>query len=50
MAKYEIEIWDKEGRPIADIRPICHNFSWTKTLNGSESVGMTSESSAMANT
>ena len=41
MAKYEIEIWDKEGRPIADIRPICHNFSWTKTLNGSESVGFT---------
>lgn len=41
MAHYEIEIWDKDGKPIADIRPICHNFSWSKTLNGTETVGFT---------
>ena len=41
MAKYEIEIWDKSGKPIADIRSVCSNFSWSKTLNGSESVGFT---------
>lgn len=41
MAHYEIEIWDKDGKPIADIRPICYNFSWSKTLNGSETVGFT---------
>ena len=41
MAKYEIEIWDKSGKPIADIRPICSNVQWSKTLNGSESLGFT---------
>lgn len=41
MAKYEIEIWDKQGKPIADIRPLCTSFSWSKTLNGSETVGFT---------
>jgi len=40
-AKYEIEIWNKDGIPVADIRQICSNFSWSKTLNGSESVGFT---------
>lgn len=37
MAKYEIEIWDK-NKPVADIRHICSNFGWSKELNGSESV------------
>lgn len=41
MAKYAIEIWSKDGIPIADIRQICTSFSWSKTLNGSESVGFT---------
>lgn len=41
MAKYAIEIWSKDGIPIADIRQICTNFSWSKTLNGSESIGFT---------
>lgn len=41
MAKYAIEIWNKDGIPVADIRQICTSFSWSKTLNGSESVGFT---------
>ena len=41
MAHYEIEIWDKSGKPIADIRPICSNLQWSKTLNGSETLGFT---------
>lgn len=41
MAHYEIEIWDKSGKPVADIRPICSNLQWSKTLNGSESLGFT---------
>lgn len=41
MAKYAIEIWNKDGIPVADIRHICTSFSWSKTLNGSESVGFT---------
>lgn len=40
-AKYAIEIWSKDGIPLADIRHICSNFSWSKTLNGSESIGFT---------
>lgn len=38
MAHYSIEIWDKSGRPLADIRQYCSGLSWSKTLNGSESV------------
>ncbi len=38
MANYSIEIWNKAGNPIADIRQICTNFKWSKTLNGSETV------------
>ena len=41
MARYEIEIWDKSGKPVADIRPICSNLQWSKTLNGSETLGFT---------
>ena len=41
MAKYAIEIWNKDGIPVADIRHICTSFSWSKTLNGTESVGFT---------
>lgn len=41
MSKYSIEIWDKEGKPVADIRPICSNLQWSKTLNGSETLGFT---------
>ena len=41
MAKYEIEIWSKDGKPIADIRPLCTTFSWSKTLNGTETIGFT---------
>ena len=38
MAHYEIEIWDKTGRPLADIRQACSGLNWTKTLNGTESL------------
>lgn len=38
MVNYSIEIWNKNGDPIADIRQICSNFKWSKTLNGSEAV------------
>lgn len=41
MAKYEIEIWNKEGIPVADIRSVCSNLSWTKELNGTETLGFT---------
>lgn len=37
-AKYEIEIWGKNGQPIADIRQYCSNFSWSRELNGSDSI------------
>lgn len=38
MSKYAIEIWDKSGKPLADIRKLCSNLKWSKTLNNSESV------------
>lgn len=38
MAKYEIEIWNKEGKPLANIRQFCSNLSWSKQLNGVELV------------
>ena len=38
MSKYAIEIWDKTGKPVADIRKLCSNLKWSKTLNNSESV------------
>ena len=38
MTRYGIEIWDKSGRPIADIRRYCSDLSWSKTLNGSETL------------
>ena len=41
MAKYSIEIWDKSGNPIADIRQFCSGLQWSKTLNGSESISFT---------
>lgn len=41
MATYNIEIWSKDGYALADIRQICSNLTWTKTLNGSESLDFT---------
>lgn len=38
MARYEIEIWNKNGQPLADIRQCCSGLSWSKTLNGSETL------------
>lgn len=38
MSKYAIEIWDKSGKPLADIRKLCSGLKWSKTLNNSESV------------
>lgn len=38
MAKYTIEIWNKDGEPVADIRQYCSNLRWSKVLNGSEQV------------
>lgn len=38
MAHYEIEIWNKNGQPVADIRQYCSGLSWSKTLNGSETL------------
>lgn len=41
-AKYEIEIWDKNGIPLADIRDyVIGSLHWSKTLNGAESVDFT---------
>lgn len=41
MATYNIEIWSKDGYPLADIRQICSNLNWSKTLNGSETLTFT---------
>ncbi len=41
MAKYEIEIWDKSGKPLANIRQICSQLTWSKALNDSEIVSFT---------
>lgn len=38
MAKYEIEVWDKTGGKLADIRPMCQNLQWTRTRNDAESL------------
>lgn len=38
MAHYEIEIWSKDGEVLADIRQFCSGLSWSKTLNGSETL------------
>lgn len=36
MAKYEIEVWDKTGGRLGDIRPLCSNVQWTRTRNDAE--------------
>lgn len=41
MAKYSIEVWSKDNRPLADIRQYCSNLNWSKTLNGSETLSFT---------
>ena len=41
MAKYDIEIWSKDGRPMGNIRPICSNLRWQKTRNEAEQVEFT---------
>lgn len=38
MAHYEIEVWDKSGQILGDIRMLCTNLEWHKELNGSESL------------
>lgn len=38
MAKYEIEVWDKTGGKLADIRPICQNLQWSRTRNDAETL------------
>lgn len=41
MAHYELEVWDKSGQVLGDIRPLCSSLSWSKELNGSESLTFT---------
>ena len=41
MATYNIEIWGKDNYALADIRHICSNLVWTKTLNGAETLNFT---------
>lgn len=38
MTKYEIEVWNKDNKPIGDIRRLCSNLSWSKALNDVEEV------------
>lgn len=39
-ATYSIEIWDKNGDVLGDISSFVTNFSWQKTLNGSETLNV----------
>ena len=41
MATYNVEIWDKDNKPHAEIRHLCSKLSWSKTLNGSETLSFT---------
>lgn len=41
MAHYELEVWDKSGQVLGDIRPLCSGLSWAKELNGSETLSFT---------
>ena len=36
MAHYELEVWDKSGQILGDIRMLCTDLEWHKELNGSE--------------
>lgn len=38
MARYEIELWNKNNEPVADIRRYCYGLSWSKTLNGADAL------------
>lgn len=38
MAHYELEVWDKSGQILGDIRMLCTNLEWNKELNGSETL------------
>ena len=36
MAKYEIEVWSKSGKPLGNIRQFCKDLTWSKSLNDVE--------------
>lgn len=38
MAKYEIVVFAKDGRPMGNIFALCKNFQWSKTRNDAEQV------------
>lgn len=38
MAKYEIEVWSKDGKPMGDIYSLAKNFTWSRTRNDAETV------------
>lgn len=38
MAKYEIEVWSKSGKPLGNIRQFCKDLTWSKSLNDVETV------------
>lgn len=39
-ARYQIEVWHKDGYPLGDISQFVTNFSWQKTLNEAESLNI----------
>ena len=38
MAKYEVVVFAKDGRPMGNIFSLCENFRWSKTRNDAEAV------------
>lgn len=36
MAKYEVEVWSKDNKPIGDIFHLCENMRWSKTRNDAD--------------
>lgn len=36
MAKYEVEVFSKDGRPLGDIFHLCSGFKWSKTRNDAD--------------
>lgn len=41
MTKYQIEVWDKSGKRLGDIRPVCSGLQWTRERNEAESLSVT---------
>ena len=38
MAKYEIEVWSKDNKPMGDIYHLCKNLKWSKTRNDADTL------------